>query len=244
MSLGSRCWWMSCVLWIGLCGCRPLAEAPVDEQKNPHYRAAKDRLSALDYKGAIECFERALEDKPNSFLPHYEREVLYDQHENDYESALYHYNRALNLRRSGYPADNIRQRIPACRQELAKADSLSVINPTVLRETERLREENQELRKQLEAMKAFLANRRTAAVSPSPISTPPGPSPGSSQGFLVAAARTNAPGLRSAGSLSPDRARPAASFPARLSRTHQVKAGETPASIARLYQIKLSSLLA
>src|SRR5262245_33568148 len=147
---------MMVLLGLAGSGCIPKTETTQDEQKNSHYQAGKERLSALDYKGAISAFERALEDNPKSALAHYELGVLYDQHESDYAAALYHYRKALKLRPSGYPAENIRQRIPACRQELIKEDSLAVINPSVLRETERLREDNQSLRKQIELLQAQL----------------------------------------------------------------------------------------
>jgi tetratricopeptide (TPR) repeat protein len=129
--------WLRCgllLLLFGLAGsgCRPQPETSLDEQKNSHYQTGKERLNALDYKGAVVAFERALEDNPRSALAHWELGVLFDQHQNDYAAALYHYKKALQLRPSGYPAEIIRQRIPACRQELIKEDSLAVINPSVL----------------------------------------------------------------------------------------------------------------
>src|SRR5262245_61362923 len=157
MMLRSLCSWLS--------GCVPTSEGQFDEQSNPHYRAGKEKLSALDYKGAVESFERALEDNPRSALAHFELGVLFDEHENDYAAALYHYNQALKLRPNDHPADIIRQRIPACKQELVKADSLSIINPAALRETERLREENLALRKQVELLQAQLAGRLPAGGS-------------------------------------------------------------------------------
>src|ERR1041385_3823282 len=118
MSLLSRCAQAFGLLALILSGCAPPTDTAQDEQKNPHYQAGKERLSALDYKGAVECFERAIEENPRSALAHYELGVLFDQHENDYAAALYHYKKALTLRPNGYPADNIKYRIPACKQEL------------------------------------------------------------------------------------------------------------------------------
>jgi len=212
-------------------GCSPTAQTPVDEQKNPHYQAGKERTSALDYKGAIECFERALEDNPRSVLAHFELGVLFEQKENDYAAALYHYNKALQLRPSGYPSDNIRQRIPACKQELVKADSLAVVNPGALRETERLREENRTLRKQLEALQAHLAGRPPATLAT-----------GSSLNLSPSLASvTNVVQARSLSNSSTNsmRATPGGSA---SSRTHVVKPGETMAAVARRYQIRLPAL--
>jgi len=258
MALGSR--WALVLLCCGLAGCSPTAESPTDEQRNAHYQAGRERLSALDYKGAIECFERALEDNPRSSLAHYELGVLFDQHENDYPAALYHYNKALKLRRAGYPADNIRQRIPACLQELIKADSLAVINPTVLRETEHLRVENEVLRKQVESLQAYIGNRAlgNGAAPPGLRSGLPGLHASPTNAAAAAGPRLGPlPALGSAsiaaapsGSAADrdrdrDRARAVlAVAPGAKSRTHAVKAGETPAAIARQYQIRLPALLA
>jgi LysM repeat protein len=241
MSFRLRCCALALVLCLELSGCSPMAETQVDEQRNPHYRSGKEKLSALDYKGAVESFERAVEDNPRSALAHYELGVLFDQHENDYAAALYHYQKAVKLRPAGYPADNIRQRIPACKQELVKADSLAVINPGALRETERLREENQALRKQLELLQDHLAGRLPAGLAVNP------------SGNSAVASRTFAPsssnelismsGLRTSTAALVDQTR-TTTTPAPRPRTHLVKAGETPSSIARRYQIKPNSLLA
>jgi LysM repeat protein len=223
-----------------------MAETQLDEQRNPHYRSGKEKLSALDYKGAVESFERAVEDNPRSALAHYELGVLFDQHENDYAAALYHYQKAVKLRPAGYPADNIRQRIPACKQELVKADSLAVINPGALRETERLREENQALRKQLELLQDRVAGRPPASSTvhapdaSALASRTHAPSP--SNAVMPAVRDSSVPSRIATAGLA-DQTR-TTTTPAIRPRTHSVKAGETPSSIARRYQIKLNSLLA
>lgn len=233
-------------LCVAGAGCSPTAETRLDEQQNPHFKAGKDKLSALDYKGAVESFERAVEDNPRSVLAHFELGVLFEQHANDYAAALYHYNKALKLRPNGNPADIIRQRIPGCKQELLKADSLAIVNPNALRETERLREENVALRKQIELLQAHLAGRPPAGASGGQvarareISTSPA---------AASAGRTNDPlrldaGSGGRGSITgaSDRER-STSTGAGRARTHTVKAGETPFAISRQYRIKLDLLL-
>lgn len=237
MSLRARLLPLVSLLFLVWAGCSPTAETPLDEQRNSNYQTGKDRLSALDYKGAIEAFERAIEDNPRSALAHFELGVLYDQHENDYAAALYHYNRALKLRPNAYPADNIRQRIPACRQELVKADSLAIINPSVLRETERLREQNEALRKQVEALQAYVAGRAPAAAF-----LQPGPS-------ALRSVSTNSAGSLAGNNSGSGATRAASADPKRAvagagARTHVVKAGDTPFSISRQYSVKLVSLMA
>lgn len=118
MSIRLQCLALMLMLCLWITGCTPTAETQLDEQRNPHYLAGKEKLGALDFKGAIESFERAVEDNPRSAFAHFELGVLYEQKESDYAAALYHYNKALKLRPNGHPAEIIRQRIPGCKQEL------------------------------------------------------------------------------------------------------------------------------
>lgn len=250
MSLRLRCFALMLVLCLGLSGCSPTAETQSAEQNNRHFRAGKEKLAALDYKGAVESFERSLEDNPRSALAHFELGVLFEQHENDYAAALYHYNKALKLRPNDYPAENIRLRVPACKQELVKADSLAVINPGALRETERLRDENTGLRRHIALLQGQLASR-----------PPAGPPVGSSGGLRAGAressyssaaaspSRTNPPVRGDLGTAgrgvvagASDPARSGTLTPGRM-RTHAVKPGETAFSIARQYQTRTDSLL-
>ena len=240
MSIRLRCIALMLTLCLWMSGCSPTAETQRDEQRNPHYLAGKEKLGALDYKGAIESFERAVEDNPRSAFAHFELGVLYEQHESDYATALYHYNRALKLRPSGHPAEIIRQRVPGCKQELVKADSLAIINPAALRETENLRAQNAQLRAQIEQLQAQLLTRPATPVSPNPpaareVGTPAGSS------SPVQPAETSA-GSRSPATGAENRAGTPASSSRR--RTHVVKSGETITSIARQYSVKPGSLQA
>src|SRR3954465_13086652 len=98
-----RLFW--CLLSAGLiavlCGCDQGASAQADEQKNPHFIVGKERVSARDYRGGIDAFERALEVNPRSGLAHFELGLLYELHnevdENHLISAMYHYKRSLDL---------------------------------------------------------------------------------------------------------------------------------------------------
>jgi tetratricopeptide (TPR) repeat protein len=227
-------------LCVAVSGCSPTAETRLDEQQNPHFKAGREKLLALDHKGAIESFERAVEDNPRSVLAHFELGVLFEQHANDYAAALYHYHKALKLRPGEYPAENIRQRIPACKQELLKADSLAIVNPAALRETERLRDENLALRKQLELLQAHLTARPPAGV-------PAGQIARAREILIVTSTNTVLRGdakgaVPGSAATASDRAR-AATIAAGRTRTHTIKAGETPFAISRQYRVKLDLLL-
>src|SRR5437773_1287695 len=173
---------MFCRLWpkvvliltmAALWGCESPRAGDRDEQKNPHFLEGKERAKARDYKGAIEAFQRALESNPNSALAHFELGMLYEKHDDQnewrYVLALYHYYRAYELRPNAYPSDNAKLRIQACRQELAKSESLAPLYPSMQRELEKLREENSQLRRQLD----FLQNQALARASISPTNPAP-----------------------------------------------------------------------
>src|SRR5688572_19760073 len=144
-------------------GCSPVRETKVDEQRNPYFIEGKERIGTRDYRGAIAAFEKALEVNPRSALAHFELGVLYEQHseqqEDDYVSALYHYNQVVRLRPHTYPADNARQRIASCKQELVRSQSMAPVYQQTIRELDRLKDENQQLRRQVELLQAQEASR-------------------------------------------------------------------------------------
>jgi LysM repeat protein len=233
------------LICFGLSGCFDPVEGPVDEQKNPYFQAGKERVSARDYKGAIEAFEKALEINPHSALAHFELGVLYEQHdeeENHFVVAMYHYKRTVDLRPNAYPADNARLRIAGCRQELVKSESLAPVYQTMQRDLDRLKEENLQLRRQLEAWQAQAAGRIFPPVNSASASNQisSGASP----------TRTAVVSIRNDASINGSSATPPRD-PAGLppvaggaTRLHTVKQGDTPSSIARQYRVKVEALLA
>ena len=104
------------VLGLGLSGCFPSGRSQLDEEKDPHFLAGKSRVNALDYEGALDCFEKALEANPHSSLAHFEAGLLYERQAQGHAAAIYHFQRFLQLRpNSGY-ADVVKQHIwPASR---------------------------------------------------------------------------------------------------------------------------------
>ena len=53
--------WILALICLGASGCFPSGRSPQEEQKEPHFLTGKARVNSLDYKGAIEAFEKALE---------------------------------------------------------------------------------------------------------------------------------------------------------------------------------------
>jgi tetratricopeptide (TPR) repeat protein len=233
-----RNWYRACcaILLLTWCGCQPGQDAQVDEQKNPFFLAGKERTSARDYKGAIEAFEKALEMNPKSVLAHFELGILYEQHsdqkDSDYISAMYHYQQVIRLRPNEHPADNARQRIAGCKQELVKGEALAPVAQNLVRENDRLKEENRNLQRQLDSMRIDLNRYVQAGSAPSQtgVVTPRAES--------ATRPQTNAtPVAYRATALPPP------SAAAVNSRTHTVQQGDTAYSIARRYKITVNSLL-
>jgi len=223
-------------------GCGPSGSGPLDEEKEPHYLAGKSRISMLDYKGAVDSFDKALQVNPQSASAHFELGWIYDQKEVDPAAAIYHYNRYLRLRTK--PPENaevVRQRISACKQALADTVYLGPLTDKVQRQLEqvgeqnkRLTDQNKHLEEELATWKNYAAQlqamtNRSTVPAPEPLRPASSPSNSSMSRATFAASNPVA-------TVSPTQASLA-------SRMHTVKAGETPSLIARKYGIKLESLM-
>ena len=227
-------------------GCSPTATVPVDEERNPYFVEGKERIGTRDYKGAIAAFEKALEENPRSALAHFELGFLYEQHsaqrEEDYVAALYHYNQVVRLRPHIYPADNARQRIASCKQELVRSQSIAPVYQQTIRELDRLKEENGQLRRQIETLQAQVASQFVAPTSLGNTSQQQTQGSGPTTVSKTPAEPNDTPIAVATNSTSSiARERPSQS--SRAFRTHTVRARETPYSIARSYGIKVDALL-
>jgi LysM repeat protein len=223
------------LLLVGLLlgGCLP--SGPKDEEKEQFFLAGKSRVNTMDFKGAIESFEKAVEVNPKSAPAHFELGWLYDQKESDPAAAIYHYERFLKLSPNSGKEEMVRTRILACKQQLAQTVSLGPVTEKQQRELEQLVEEKQRLREELEKWRAY-ATRQQNATSPASAGLPaPRAVQSSGSGQPVAS------GASSSNSVSPVRPPTA---PVTTARTHLVKAGETPTIIARKYGVKVEALMA
>lgn len=223
------------VVTLALCaaaGCYQPGTGSRDEEKEPHFQAGRARVNALDYKGAIAAFERALEANPRSAAAHFELGWLYADKVPDPAAAIFHYERYLRLRPNAENADTVRQHILRLKQELAKAVLPLPASPGVQRELELLAEENRRLREELTRWREWYAAQsgRTNASAPQP--------PPETRALAAAAAAESRPAPTPASSsASATSSRPAP-------RIHKVQPGETPSSIARKYGVSLEALLA
>jgi LysM repeat protein len=225
-----------------LSGCLPASSSPLDEEKEPHFLAGKGRVSTLDYKGAIECFEKALQVNPQSASAHFELAWLFDVKEQDPAAAIYHYDHYLKLRSNAGNADLVKQRVMACKQALAETVSLGPVTEKMQRQFEQmtetnkcLLEENKQLREALEKWSSYAARLQTltnpvVVQAQSPMATRAvRPIPATRISMIASTSASLATGA--AGTSSP------------AVHTHTVKSGETPSVIARKYGVKLEALM-
>ena len=199
----------------------------MEEEHDSHYLEGKSRVSSMDYPGAIEQFEAALEANPHSGAAHFELGILFEEKQPDPAAAIYHYEQFLKLRPNYENADVIRLRIANCKQDLAKTALPLPITPEMRRQFEQLLDENKRLREELERWKAYAASRAQGPTNnPSPDSTPGRPADTAS--------------LLPSGPAADTRTRP----PASAQRTHTVQSGESFYAIARKYGVNLEALMA
>lgn len=229
-------WFFGAVLGVALCGCMPSAQGPADEQKEPYFLTGKARENTLDFKGAIEAFEKALEANPQNGSAHFELGLLYEK-EADYSAAIYHFERYLKLRPDSDHLQIVKDRITQNKMELSKTTVFGPLTQNLTREFEKLAEENKQLRAENEKLRANQAGQ-------------PGQNPGTTSqtgqtGTSIA--RPSSGGSADPGQTGTIVARPGvtAGTEARpILRSHAVRSGDTPISIARKYGVRLEALMA
>ena len=217
------------VLGVILSSCGQRANRMVDEEREPYYLKGQEYLRQLNHEDAIKAFIQALEVNPRSSAAHKELGILYEKHENDPAAAIYHYRRFLKLNSDSPIAKDITDRVAGCqidlveemkdsganerrRQEMADLkDKLTLLT----QQFEKVRHENDVLRKRLRSINPNLAN-----VTPPP--TPTG--------------KIETPTPKT----EPPSRKPQAALP----RQHKVAKNENPTKIARLYGISAQQLMA
>jgi LysM repeat protein len=136
------CLWLS---WLAaLAGCdRMVTSREAQLAKEADVKAAQG-----DFLWAINLYEAALDGTPQSAEVHYKLALLYDDKMNDPLHALHHFKRYLTLNENGKHAEEVKGFIK--RDEVVLATSLSGDSVVTRAEAARLRNENLNLRKQLD----------------------------------------------------------------------------------------------
>lgn len=129
-----------------------LALSGCDRMITPrHAQLIKDadaKSAQGDFARAINLYEAGLDDSPRCADIHYKLGLLYDDKMNDPLNAVHHFKRYLTLSPNGSRANEVKNFIK--RDEIALATSLSSDLVVTRTEAARLRNENLNLRKELE----------------------------------------------------------------------------------------------
>jgi LysM repeat protein len=211
-------------LGVALAGCEPSMQSTADDEKEPHYVLGQNRVSAMDFQGAVEAFEASLEANPHSAAAHFQLAMLYDEKESNPAAAIYHYQQYLRFDSKAGNAEVVTGRINACKLQLAR-DVLGLpSSPAAQQQLQQLADKNRQLQDEVDKWRSYFAGQ-TAAVKTNlpPVSNNPSMQP-------------------SATVISPPPV--VANLPMAKPRTHIVAAGETPAAIARKLGLNLDALLA
>lgn len=246
-----------CALLILLCvvvnGCVPGASNQLEEEKEPHFIEGKRALTTMDYKGAIDEFEKAVEANPRNASAHLELGLLYERQdlEPDPAAAIYHYQQYLKLRPDSDKAKAVQDRILNCKQDLAKAVLPLPSSPSVQHDLEQLILTNKQLLVEVQQWRAWYAgqqqtNRQAQAVNPVP-------QPAQTNTANAQVAETHTPQTQTVrsnsvpnGQAGNSRSQPRGTpySPNNVRTTYVVQPRDTLASISRKFNVKLDSLAA
>src|SRR6266699_7018092 len=116
-----------------------------------------------DFLRAIDLYEAALDDSPRCAEIHYKLALLYDDKMNDPLSALHHFRRYLTLSPNGSHAGDVKNSMK--RDEVAVLTTLSGDSVVTRAEAARLRNENLDLHKELEARSGTLRSGSEKSIA-------------------------------------------------------------------------------
>jgi tetratricopeptide (TPR) repeat protein len=142
------CVWLLILLVLGLTGCDRISSSRYSKLMQD----ADTKSAQGDFARAINLYEAALDDSPHAAEVHYKLALLYDDKLNDPVSALHHFRRYLALSPTGAHANDVKNSIK--HDEIAALTVLSGDSVITRSEATRLRNENLDLRKQLDARAA------------------------------------------------------------------------------------------
>lgn len=216
----------------------PSSQGPEDEQKEPYFLTGKARENTLDFKGAIEAFEKALEANPRNGSAHFELGLLYEK-EGDYSAAIYHFERFLKLRPESAQAANVKDRITANKTELSKTTIYAPITQPLQRDFDKLLEEVKQLRADNEKLRASQSSQSGQGSGTGSRSGQGSTGAGRPQGAPVDPGLAEHQIPRPGGGVSGSDNRSGSG-----TRTYGVKAGDTLTSIAKKYGVKVDALTA
>src|SRR5947209_1760888 len=137
--------WLSILFICGLGACDRIGTSRYAQLMQD----ADSKSANGDFARAINLYEAALDDSPRCAEIHYKLALLYDDKLNDPVSALHHFKRYLALSPNGPHANEVKKSIK--HDEIAALTALSGDSVIPRSEAAQLRNENLNLRKELEA---------------------------------------------------------------------------------------------
>src|SRR5438128_8677245 len=139
------CVWLSLFFACAFVGCDRLTSSRYAQLMQD----ADSKSARGDFARAINLYEAALDDSPRCAEIHYKLALLYDDKLNDPVSALHHFKRYLALSPNGPHMNEVKKSIK--HDEIAALTALSGDSVIPRSEAVQLRNENLNLRKELEA---------------------------------------------------------------------------------------------
>jgi tetratricopeptide (TPR) repeat protein len=140
--------WLSVLFAFGFVAC----DRVMTSRYNQLVQDADGKSAQGDFARAINLYEAALDDSPRCAEIHYKLALIYDDKINDPLNALHHFKRYLALSPNGSHANDVKNSIK--RDEVAALTILSGDSVVPRAEAARLRNENLNLHKELEARSA------------------------------------------------------------------------------------------
>lgn len=245
-------WARRCAVGVVLCaalsGCFPPADNQVDEKKEPHFLTGKGLIGQMDWQGAVDEFEKALEVNPHSASAHFELAWLNEEKLTppDQAAAIYHYEQFLKLNPGSDKTDLVKQHVNTCKLELVK-NMAAVGGPTgPQRELERVVNENKDLQNQIAQLQAQVAQLKSSLdaanaavrnVGTTVVATSNPPQHYSTRTTEPSRQETSSH-VSTTSTEEPRSTRRGSSS----TKSHTVRSHETMASIARQYGVSLAAL--
>ena len=148
---------LSLFLAFSFAGCSQFKRSGIADEKDPHFLDGKRRVSGLDYAGAIEAFERALQSNPNNAAAHFELGLIFEGRANDQAAAIYHFQKYQNLYTNSPKSELVTQKINYAKRTLATQHAPALVNRTVQHQLEQLVATNEFYRNRLLVLEAEIA---------------------------------------------------------------------------------------
>jgi len=151
-----------CLVAVFVTGCGRVGYKDTREKNSRIMLKASSMLNAGDYKAAISLFSKAVEVYPSLARPHLDVAMLLQDHKHDYISAIYHYNKYLEMRpnseKSAMIVDRIKQSERAfVTRHLAKQNMFGSSMAQLQEENQILVKKNRSLYKKVENLQAELS---------------------------------------------------------------------------------------